>query len=637
MRRLLFLFCFIVISTTTIAQVNYDVNLISKTLLPYASAVIRNKEVTIEVKGLENTTYHIKTAITVLNKNGDDQAHIVVWHNNSNIIKSIKGVVYDEFSKPISKFSESNFEDVNAGNDFSLFEDSRVKHYIPSVTNYPYTIEYEYELKSKQSLNFQDWKPNPGTGLAVEKSSFTFICKPDFNIRYKEINLPGQAVIINIEKGVKTYTWKVANLKAVKDEPYSPNPDTYLSSVKIAPEKFTYEGISGSFTNWNELGKWIYDKLLLNRDELWPETVAYLKNLTQNIADPKQKARKLYEFMQQKTRYISVQVGIGGYQPFKAEDVDRLSYGDCKALVNYMQALLKAVGINSYYCVVESGNNKTSMLPDFASMDQGNHIILCVPFKNDTTWLECTNQKIPFGYLGSFTADRTVLACTPQGGILLHTPKYIAQNNLQLRKGTFTLNEKGELAGNMGTIFKGTQYDNRESLIEESPVEQVKGLKHIYPINNLGIEKYNFKQDKSLDPVTTENLKFTAPDYASVEQNKIYFMLNPVNRTGRTPREVRTRLNPVYIYEGYTDEDEINYTVPKGYHLEKIPLQVAINKPFGSYHATMSLKDGQLLYTRKIQLIDGTYSKDTYQELVDFYKEVADADNYSVTLVKNIN
>ncbi len=620
---------------TTSAQQSYNVDNIPKNLLPYASAVIRNNDVTIEVKTADNTIYHVKTAITVLNKNGDNLAHIEIWHNKSNVIRYVKGVVLNEFGIQTNKFSESDFEDASAANDFSLFEDSRVKHYMPAVTNYPYTIEYEYELRSKQSLNFEDWQPNPNAGIAVESSSFNFICKPDFNIRYKETNIPDKVIIGKNETGEKTYYWHITNLKAIKDEPYSPDKNSYLSSVKIAPEKFSYEGITGSFTNWNELGKWIYDKLLVNRDQLPDQTVAHINDITRDITDPKEKARKIYEYMQQKTRYVSVQVGIGGYQPFPAADVDKLSYGDCKALVYYMQALLKIAHINSWYCMVEAGNNKTSMYSDFASMDQGNHVILCIPFKNDTTWLECTSQKIPFGFLGDFTDDRNVLACTPEGGKLLHTPKYTAQNNLQSRKAGFVINDKGELSGSMETSFMGTQYDNREGLISKSSMEQTKELNDIYPINNLEIEKFDFKQDKSLQPVTFEHIKLIARDYASVSEGKFYFMVNPVNRTSIGPREVRNRLNAVYINEGYTDVDEISYTLPKGYHLEKIPLNINISKPFGSYTATMALKDDQLIYKRKIQLVDGNYSKDSYQELVDFYKNVTDADNYSVTLVKN--
>jgi transglutaminase-like putative cysteine protease len=632
--RKIFTVLLLLVTALANAQVNYDVSLISKELLPYASAVIRDQSVYTEVKD-NNTLYHIKTAITVLNKNGDNIAHIAVWYDKSNVIKSIKGTTYNEFGKLTGKFSEKDFEDVNGANDFSLFEDSRVKHFIPSIGSYPYTIEYEYDVKSKQTLNFRDWEPNPYTGLAVEKSSFTFACKPDFNIRYKEINMPAKVNTGTNKDGLKTYTWQVNNLKALRAEPYSPLSETYLSRVKIAPQNFVYAGIAGSFTNWNQLGRWSYDKLLTNRQALPPQTIEQVKVLTAGITDVKQKAKKIYEYMQGRTRYISVQVGIGGYQPFLATDVDKLSYGDCKALVNYTQALLKAANIDSWYCVVYGDNSKVSMLNDFASMNQGNHVILCLPIKNDTTYLECTSQKIPFGFLSDFTDDRNVLACTPEGGKLLHTPKYTSQDNLQTRKAGFTIDKDGALSGDMVTIYKGTQYDNPEELVGEPLTEQVKTLQKMYTnISNLSIEKLDIKQDKKQIPIATESIKLSARDFASADNGKLYFALNPVNKQ-RNIRDLRNRTNPVYINRGYTDEDEIVYTLPTGYHPDMEPLNINLTKPFGKFKMSATISDGKLIYKRRMELIDGTYDKESYHDLVEFYQTVADADSYNVTLVKN--
>jgi hypothetical protein len=618
------------------AQQNYDASLISKDLLPYASAVVRTDELTVEVQDLDNTIVHAKMAVTILNENGDHMANIELEHDKSQVIKSVKGIVYNEFGKPISKFSESDFSDNSSWDGFSLFEDTRIKSFSPSITSYPYTIAYEYELRLKQSLSFPKWVSASSFGVAVEKSSFTFICKPDFMIRYKEKNLSEKANISTNSKGLKTYAWEVSSLKATKYEPFSPYRDNYFKSIEIVPEKFMYYGIGGSFANWKELGKWEYDKLLAGRRDLPAETIEHVKEITKDISDPKLKAKKIYEYMQDKTHYISVQVGIGGNQPFLASDVDKQNYGDCKALVNYTQALLKAVNIDSYYCVVESGSDyKVSMMDDFASMDQGNHIILCLPFKNDTTWADCTSQTIPFGYLGDFTDDRLVLACTPEGGKLMRTPKYTFKENLETRKASFVIDGAGALSGNMHTIFKGTNYDERDELVKESQKEQYKIIKKIYPINNMEIETLDLKQDKSFDPMTTENIKLNARDYASLTDGKYYFQLNPVNRiTKQPPKQVRARINNIYINRGYTDEDEITYTIPAGYHLDKAPLSLSINKPFANFTSTMELKGNQLMYKRKFQLIDGIYDKDTYQDLVDFYQDVVDADNYIVTLVK---
>lgn len=636
MRPVILIIVLFIGASTVNAQQKYDASLIPKDLLHYASSVIRDEQLNVEVKDLDNVVTQFKIAITVLNKNGDDMAHIAVYHDKITSIKNIKGAIYNSFGISIGKFSESDFEDRSTTDGFSLFEDTRVKTYYPAVTEYPYTIEYEYETRSKQSLYFDDWQPSLTTGVAVEKSLYTFICKPDFNIRYKEINMPTSVYIsTNINSGLKTYTWQLNNVKAIKYEPFSPNDENYLSMVKIAPEKFNYYGINGSFTNWTDLGKWEYDKLVVNRQELPAETITNIKEITSNITDPKLKAKKVYEYMQQKTHYVSVQVGIGGFQPFLASDVDKQNYGDCKALVNYTQALLNAVGINSYYCVVMANDErKISLLSDFASMNQANHIILCIPFKNDTTWCDCTSQTIPFGYLGDFTDDRNVLACTPEGGKLLHTPKYSAQTNSRQRKASFVINETGELSGNMVTTFRGTQYDDRDEEIEDAPVERFKAMQYIYPINNMHIEKLEFNQDKSLQPYTTENIKLKADEFATVGDGKIYFTLNPVTRVN-VPRQVMNRLTDVYINEGYVNEDEITYTLPLGYHLDNDPVNVSINKAFGKFTATMSVVGNQLIFKRKVELFDGTYPKDTYQDLVDFYQSIADADSQNVALVKN--
>lgn len=633
--KFIFTFFLLVLTIAAKAQQNFDVNLIPKPLMSYASAVVRNEEINYEVKDLDNVIYHIKRAVTVLNKNGEEEVEIVIYYDKKTAIKNVKGTIYNEFGKPVSKFTDKEFGDHAAINNFSLFEDNRVKVFQPAASGYPYTVEYEYEIRFKQSLNFYDWKPNSSDGVSVEKSTYTFSCNPGFGINYKEINLPAKVITGATKDGLKTYTWQVSNLKAFKNEPYSPNSDKYLSIVKIAPLSFKYEGITGSFNNWKELGKWNYDKLLLNRQDLPAVTALHMKKITAGIADPKLKAKRIYEYMQAKTRYISIQVGIGGYRPFLASEVDKTSYGDCKALVNYTQALLKAADIDSWYCVVEAGREKVDLIKDFASVAQGNHVILCLPFKNDTTFLECTSQKIPFGFLSDFTDNRSVLACTPEGGKLIFTPRYSALVNLQIRQADFLIDEKGNLTGNIKTVFKGTQYDNREDMLDEPKKEQLKMFPKLYPaINNLDVETYAFKQDKSILPSITEDLKINARDFITSDNGKFYFSINPLNRTGRAPREVRNRNTQLYINDGFTDEDQITYKLPPGYKIDLDLLNVAIDKPFGKFYARMTVNKDEIVFKRRIQVIDGTYNKEQYNDLVNFFQRVAEADNYNVTLVK---
>lgn len=636
MGRLLFL-ALLISGSAALAQNNYDSALIPKELLPYASAVVRDEETSIEVKDLDNVIYHIKKIITVLNSNGDDQADLFVHYDKTTSVRSIRGAIYNEFGKLTQKIREHDFEDIAASDGFSLFRDDRFKHYTKAITQYPYTIEFEYEVKTRQSLDFPDWSPSPDNETAVEKSTYTFICKPAFAFRYKEINVPSKVVTASAADGMKSYTWEVKNMKARRYEPLSPNWRSMLTRVIIAPEKFSYENYNGTFSNWQQLGQWMYDDLIKDRETLPGETVQHIKDLTADITDPKLKAKKIYEYMQQKTHYISVQIGIGGWRPFAAADVDKDGYGDCKALVNYTKSLLKAAGIDSWYCVVYGNHHeKLNLLEDFASL-QGNHVILCLPFKNDTTWLECTSQQIPFGFLSDFTDDRIALACTPDGGKLMHTPKYTANDNLVTRKAEFTIGDDGVLAGSMQTAFRGTDYDDREGILRESQQGRIRDLKKYYPINNLDIKSLEYKQDKDIKPVTYENIKLSANEYGAAANGKFYFLLNSIDRYSEheVPKQVRNRQNPVCINRGWTEDDNISYTLPKGYKLESDPLNISIEKPFGSFSVTMTVSGDQLIYKRKLQMKDGAYSKDLYPDVVDFYESVADADNYNVILAKN--
>lgn len=626
----LLLGCFLAAS----AQKNYDVSSIPKELLANSNSVVREEVQTIEIKADDDAIEHIKRVVTILNPKGDKDARVTIGFYKSDAIKSLKGVIYNGFGIQINKFSNGDFVDYGEAEGSTLFEDVEIMSYAPPAMEYPYTIAYEYELKSKQTLYFDQWRPIENTGQSVEKSTFSVTCKPGFDIRYKAYNVQAAMIARVNSDHSKSYEWVAENLKAIKYEPLSPNYENFVPVVKIAPDKFSFYGLNGQFKTWDELGKWMYDKLIAPRQELPQETVFNIRQLTKDISDPKQKAKKVYEYMQGKTHYISVQAGVGGWQPFLASDVDKQKYGDCKALVNYTQALLKAVGVDSWYCVVHSGWHKVDMTPDFPNLE-GDHIILCIPFKNDTTWADCTSQTIPFGYLGDFTDDRVVLACTPDGGKLLRTPKYTVDDDLENRTADFVMNADGGISGTIRSVYKGVEYEDRDNLVNETFAEQAKKLQKIYPINNMEISHYELKQDKSFNPATTENLQLTARDYASFTGGKYFFMLNPVDRIEDALPAVMNRQNDVYINRGYTEAEEITYTLPAGYKLEKEPLHVVIDKPFARFSSTMELNGNKLIYKRELKWIDGTYSKDTYGDVVDFFQNVADADSYTVALSKN--
>ena len=151
----------------------------------------------------------------------------------------------------------------------------------------------------------------------------------------------------------------------------------------------------------------------------------------------------------------------------------------------------------------------------------------------------------------------------------------------------------------------------------------------------MDIETLTYQPVKEIVPQITELIKLKAADYAANENGKLLFLVNATNRTNQRLRESRNRQTPLDISRGFTDNIKITYTVPAGYKPDHQLLNIDLHKNFGNYRAIVTFNGNQLTYTRKLQLLDGTYSKDDYNELVNFYESIYDADRYTMALVKN--
>ncbi len=612
------------------AQSEYAVAHIPAALKSRADAVVRHEEIVVDMHSPTKVRYRVNRAITVFNPAGDERARLVVYYDKATSIKQISGAVYDEGGSQLRKFTKRDCRDESAVSNFSLYEDSRVKHFLPAMAGYPYTVAYSYEVERKQNLIIPAWRPEAHWDVAVQHSQYTFICAEGDKVRISATNYTGDPVR-RVDEGRSALTWTVGNLPARRYEPYSPDPEIYKTTVRIAPVVFNYYKHKGQYTNWEELGKWMFGALLSEGMELPLQTVAEVKALVSGLASDKEKAAALYGYMQRKTRYVSVQIGIGGFKPVAASAVDRLGYGDCKGLVNYMRALLAVVDIPSYYCVVEAGNAKRDISAAFASMDQGNHVILCVPFEQDTVWLECTSQRLPFGFLGSFTDDRTVWVCTPEGGKLLNTPGYTAAVANQERHAELQLADDGTVAGHMQTVFSGGQYDNHLEIAESSGAKQIKMLKAAYDIDHIGFGNIDYQKPAGEVPVLVETLDVTLPHYAPENGGQTFLIPNLFNQQ-LSIAAVKDRQLPVYINRGYTDEDHLTFMLAPGYVMVGGPWNAELESPFGHYEAVLEQVGRTLSYRRQLVLHGGTYPADQYAEFCAFINRVSMLDRHKAVL-----
>jgi hypothetical protein len=274
-------------------------------------------------------------------------------------------------------------------------------------------------------------------------------------------------------------------------------------------------------------------------------------------------------------------LGIGGFKPFDAAFVDKKKYGDCKALTNYMQAMLDAVGIISYPALVNAEYNQQPVDPSFPH-NSFSHVILCAPGNNDTTWLECTSKATEAGVLGSFTENRNALLITPDGGKLVPTPKSDPAENTFHLTTKVILNE--DASGESESVME-SKGEYKEEIIQYVLNEKKDDQKE-YLVKRLG-----FSQPDQFELTTNRN-DHSAKTSFKLEIEKVpefsagsKMFLNPrIYKiwSGEFSKDEK-RIHSFYFPFPFIKTDTTVYQLPESYTVENLPKSKEQQFKYGSF------------------------------------------------------
>jgi hypothetical protein len=627
---LIFLFANAVVSR---AGDDYSILSLPKELMKNANCVKRMESITYELRNPGEAVMVKRYAITVLNENGDRQAAFNESYDQFHEIRDIEGALFDMFGKQIKKVKGKEIMDLTGNDGSSLIDDNRQKFFSFYHRVYPYTVEYSFEYRMDGVFYIPTWAPREAEGMAVQESRMTMIFPKDYSIRYRSFNYTGNPVNAVLEDK-QTLSWEVKNLGAFQSEYAAPTWYEFNPVVFFGPTDFEIEKYKGRMSDWREFGKFIY-QLNEGRDVLPDNVKQEVHKLVDGVSDIKQKIAILYNYLQHNTRYISIQLGIGGWRPLDAKFVASKAYGDCKALSNYMYSLLKEAGISSKYTLINAGANAFQVIEDFTSA-QFNHVILCVPLQKDSVWLECTSKTLQPGYLSGFTSDRYGLMIDQTGGQLVRTPKYGMLQNIEDRKVDALLSSDGTLKVKSRTRYGGIQQDELQSIINALSKDKVKEyLQAQLDFATYDISSFDYKEDRSSLPAIEEALDISVSNYATITGRRIFIVPNVMTRSYRKLNADSTRKLDIVFRVEYQDIDTVQIELPAGYKPESLPTDISIKNKYGEYHCTVVLKDNKLVYYRNRTQFSGRYLPTEYAAIAKFYDDIYKADRNKVVLVKS--
>lgn len=627
----LFIFLVLICGTSKLVQGQelYDVAKIPADLLKNATMVVRNEEQVFNVKSESNASYSYKTAVTILSENAESSAVMSEYYDKFSNIYNLRATMYDAKGLKIKSYKNSDFKDQSITNDGTMYDDNRMKRLVFLNATYPFTVEYSYDKDYNGYLTFPSWYPVGSYDCAVEKSSYMLQMPKDLTFKYiKSEGLKTDSTLVNNKV---TYKWSCQNVQSFEYEPMSTGLTTVTPWVLSSPNKFEYDNTKGDIESWKNLGSWIYQ--LSSNVQLLPEnTKATVQTLIAGVKIDKEKIAILYKYLQSNTRYVGIQLGIGGFKPIAAEKVAAVNYGDCKALSNYMKTLLSEAGIKSNLVVLGSG--LPSLNSKYASIGQANHMILCIPTAKDTTWLECTSQYKPAGFVGNDNASRMVLMVTEDGGKLIKTPVYKPEDNFQNSTTSVALSADGAANIMIRNFYGAAQFEDHMFMMLIEPADQRKRLMNSLGIPNMNILTASFVQPDKTMPQMQETISLKSTEMLSNGGDKLFLTLNLLNRKESVPRKVENRRTPFSLPYGFKDTDQVVYTLPEGYKVEFVPKDIILESEFGTYMAKAVVKDNTIIYTRVQMVNSKKYAPEKYKDLVDFYKKIYLADKQKAILAK---
>lgn len=606
----------------------YDVDKIPPSLLGEADAVIRNYTTRFEIDDESSAEEKVTFVVTIFDQNGQDYGRLALPYDKFVEIDDLDGKILDSKGKDIRNLDDDDVKDYSNISSYSLYEDSRIKVAQLYYDKYPYTIEYTYKISYDGYLNWPTWYSRH-TLDPVQLSRFEVKVPDNYNLRYwcsKELAVPKISIDGNL------YTWEATNLKSLSYDAAGEDIENIATVVRIAPSNFNIDGYEGNMDTWKNFGLWYY-KLCKGKYKLPAGAVKDIKSIISPNDNTEQKVIKLYKYLQSHTRYVSVELGIGDWQPFDASYVYNHGYGDCKALSNYMISLLKEEGITAYPVLIHAGVNMHPLVVNFPS-NQFNHVIVYVPLKNDSLWLECTSQTELPGEVDWDIENREALMVTSHGGVLVKVPKSKPKQNTQIKDIKVTLSENNAVV--TGIIkWNGNQRLSARSMMHETPEKQRKWIWGSFKTPDTKLKKYSFESRNDSSGQIYLNINLSLPNYVSLSGKRIFFNPNLMDRRTTVSPKVEKRLSPIRFSYPHLDVDSVTYTIPSEYKIEAFPDEVNLSSSFGNFESKVTpLSETKILYVRSLQIKKYSIPAKNYEEYRKFFSNVVEADRAQVVLVK---
>ena len=535
------------------------------------------------------------------------------------------------------EFSSSDRDTVEiAAVDGELYADQKIKVLRIPVAEPGTIFAWEYERRERpQSLqDTWDFQRN----VPVQTSRYTIVLPNGWSHEERWFN----AAAVEPQTSGNHVAWQLSGLAAVKDEPRRPPRRAVAGrmAINFIPPQTQLSG--KSHRSWDDVARW-YAALTADRRAASPEIQAKASALVNGKQTAIERIAALAAFAQRDVRYVAIEIGVGAFQPHPAASIFTSRFGDCKDKATLLSAMLKTIGIESYY--VLASTNRGVVDPKFATVAGFNHVVLAIKLpegkdfpavvKGNLLLFDPTNASTPFGTLPTYLQDNDLLLVTENGGELLHVAPHAPSVNRFNVTAKLTLDPDGTLRGDV--------YETRAGWLAAMYRDGLEGMNEAQRKQWFEHRLAHYLAQYQLTDLTFENLqdlgkdllvhyKLTAPSYAKSAGGLLLVRPRVLGSKAEGVLDLAERM---YGYESdgpSLETDEIDIALPAGFVPDELPEPTTLKNKVASYRSETKLENQTLHYRRQYRLDTFLVPRADLPELNGFFTKIVADERASAVL-----
>ena len=410
-----------------------------------------------------------------------------------------------------------------------------------------------------------------------------------------------------------TYSFRATSIPKVDTEPGMPGFTDVAAYVHVS-----------TYKTWEEVAGW-YRGLVAEQLQTNPAIHDAVSEAVRGAPDERARIRAVYDLVVRKTRYVGLEFGIHGYQPYRTTQVFARKFGDCKDKASLLLVMLREIGVDASLVLARTRHGG-DLDPEPASLAPFDHAIVYVP-KYDL-FLDGTAEFSGADELPAQDQDIPVLIVSE--GKLRRTPVLAAGKNRVATEQLVQLDASGAARVDEHVSVGGEVAHEWRSHYQ-SPGERAERYGKAWAQKHPGshVETVDMPTLTDLERPVDVRARVVVPDWGRAEAadgkpggELVMAALGREADMLRSYARLSSRKYDLVLGFPWRQEDRVTVALPAGFTVKRLPETRTVEAPFGRFTLTAHQRPGAVEVEAALQVDRHRIAREDYAAFRRFCADV---------------